>query len=69
MKIPDYFNKPSSHKTTVFNTMTLTGVSLMWGIMLNLISPWWSILCVLTILVGYGSEIEARKIDKDNLSL
>jgi len=49
--------------------MTLTGVSLMWGIMLNLISPWWSILCVLTILVGYGSEIEARKIDKDNLSL
>ena len=36
MKIPEYLNKESSHKTLGVNTMSLLGLSLVWGHMLNL---------------------------------
>ena len=60
MKMPN-FNQESSHKTNIFNTLTLTGLSVLWGVMLNLISPWWLIAAVLLLLSGYGTEIEPRK--------
>ena len=60
MKLPEYFNRESSHVTNVLNTMTLTGISLLWGIMLGLISPWWNIAVVLTLAAGYGSEVRKR---------
>lgn len=66
MKMPD-FNKESSHKTNIFNTLTLTGLSVLWGCMLQLISPWWLIAAILLLLAGYGNEIEPRK--KNTLSL
>ena len=66
MKMPD-FNKESSHKTNIFNTLTLSGLSVLWGVMLNLISPWWLIASILLLLAGYGNEIEPRK--KNTLSL
>ena len=59
MKLPENFqNAPSAGK---FNTFTFVGLSLIWGHMLNLISPWWLPLTVLTIVVSYGSEVNARK--------
>lgn len=61
MKLPEYMTRESSHSTPGVNTMSLTGLSLLWAVMLNYISPWWLILSVLTILSGYGSEISKRK--------
>ena len=58
--MPDYLNRESSHVTGSINTLTLTGLSLMWGTMLGLISPWWNIATVLILLAGYGNEIRKR---------
>lgn len=70
MKLPDnVLNKESTHKTNSLNTMTLTGLSLMWGVMLQLINPWWSIGVVLCLLAGYGNEISERKKTTNTLSL
>lgn len=70
MKISDnVLNKESTHKTNSLNTMTLTGLSLMWGVMLNLISPYWTIGVVLCLLAGYGNEISERKKTTTSLSL
>ena len=60
MRIPN-INQESSHKTNVLNTLTLTGLSVLWGVMLGLISPWWMIVSVLCLFAGYGSEISKRK--------
>ena len=70
MKLPDnVLNKESSHKTNSLNTMTLTGLSLMWMTALGLISPWWNIGTVLCLLAGYGNEISERKKNTNTLSL
>ena len=39
-----------------FNTMTLAGVSLLWGQMLGYLHPYFTPLTILCILIGYGSE-------------
>jgi len=54
-------NKESSHKTGVLNTLTLSGLSLFWAIVLGYASPWWWLLAVPLLLGGYGNEIEPRK--------
>ena len=61
MKIPDYLNKESSHVTGSVNTMTLTGISLLWMTGLGLINPYWNIATVLCLMAGYGSEIRKRE--------
>ena len=61
MKLPEYLKQESTHTTPTMNTMSLLGISLLWGVMLNLISPWWMIASVLTIMAGYGSEIRKRE--------
>lgn len=40
------------------NTMSLTGISLLWGVMLGLISPWFSLLSAFCIAIGFGSEVK-----------
>lgn len=60
MKIPEYLNKESSHTTLGVNTMSLVGISLVWGHMLNLISLWFLPLTLLTLLAGFGNEIRKR---------
>jgi|TARA_R110002073_G_scaffold40387_1_gene114444 hypothetical protein len=40
------------------NTMSLTGLSLLWGVMLGLISPWFSLLSAFCIAIGFGSEVK-----------
>ena len=67
MKLPESLNRESSHKVDALNTLTLIGISVLWGVMLDLISPWWMILSSLFLLSGYGSEIERRKEDKINV--
>ena len=63
MKIPDYMkdmNKESSHKTMGVNTMSLAGLSLLWGHMLSYVS-WWALpLTVLLLIAGFGNEIRKR---------
>ena len=59
MKIPEAW-KDKHYITTGINTISLTGLSLLWAVMLDLISPWWLILSVVTILSGYGNEIKER---------
>ena len=44
-------------KAGPFNTCTLTGLSLVWGVMLGLINPYWSILGGLLLMSGFGSEL------------
>lgn len=68
MKMPD-MNKQSTHKTHSLNTLTLTGLSLLWGTMLQMISPWWMILGGLLLLAGYGNEISERKKQIESLSI
>ena len=41
--------------------MTLTGVSLLWGQMLGLINPYFTVLTVFCLLVGMGQEIKFKK--------
>ena len=60
MKIPEQWKAESTHKTNPLNTMALIGVSLMWGHMLELISPWFIPLTVLTLIAAYGSELNKR---------
>jgi hypothetical protein len=68
MKMPD-MNKQSSHKTHSLNTLTLTGISLLWGTMLGLINPWFNVLTVLLLLAGYGNEITERKKEIESLKI
>lgn len=60
MKLPEYLNKESSHKTLGVNTMSLIGLSLVWGHMLDLISLWFLPLTLICILAGFGNEIRKR---------
>jgi len=55
--------------TKGLNTFSLLGLSLVWGHMLNLISLWFLPLTILSILVGYGSEINNKDAFKNNLDL
>jgi hypothetical protein len=47
----------SEEKTRYINTMSITGISLLWGQMLGMLNPWFTPLTVLCIIVGYGSEL------------
>jgi len=60
MKLPEYLNKESTHVTPGVNTMSLIGLSLLWGHMLNTISLWFLPLTILTLLAGFGNEIRKR---------
>ncbi len=60
MKVNEYLNKESSHVTLGVNTMSLIGLSLIWGHMLDLISLWFLPLTILTLLAGFGNEIRKR---------
>ena len=60
MKIPEYMSKESSHTTLGVNTMSLIGLSLVWGHMLQLINLWFLPLTILTLLAGFGNEIRKR---------
>jgi hypothetical protein len=60
MKIPESWTKESTHKTMGVNTMSLLGLSLMWGHMLELISLWFLPLTILSILAGFGNEVRKR---------
>jgi len=46
--------------TLGLNTMTFTGVSLLWGQMLGLISVWFTPLTIITLLIAYGSEVNNK---------
>ena len=59
MRIPESW-KDKHYITTGVNTISLTGLSLLWAVMLDLISPWWLIASIVTILSGYGNEIKER---------
>jgi len=63
MKLPEYLNKESTHVTLGVNTMSLLGLSLTWGHMLEMISLWFLPLTVLSLLAGFGSEIRKRNAD------
>tara|TARA_R110000796_G_scaffold66204_10_gene152485 strand:- start:2168 stop:2341 length:174 start_codon:yes stop_codon:yes gene_type:complete len=52
---------PTPKPIQAFNTMTLTGLSLLWGQMLGMINPWFTPLTILCILIGFGSEHSAKK--------
>jgi len=41
--------------------MTMTGISLLWGQMLGLLNPWFTVLTVFCLLIGMGNEIILRK--------
>ena len=62
MKIPDSWKHESSHKVTSLNTLSLIGISLLWGHMLGLISLWFLPLTIISLLAAYGSEINKRQI-------
>ncbi len=52
---------PIEKHSTGLNTMTLTGLSLLWGLMLGLINPWFTILTVFCLLIGMGQEMQFKK--------
>ena len=56
--ISDYQN---NRVTGVFNVFSLTTGSLVWGLMLGLISIWFLPLALLTLAIGFGSEINKEK--------
>jgi len=43
------------------NVFSLTTISMVWGHMLGLLSPWFLPLTFIMLLVGYGSEIQKEK--------
>lgn len=60
MKIPESWKAESSHVTWGVNTMSLVGLSLTWGHMLDMISLWFLPLTIITLLAGFGNEIRKR---------
>ena len=60
MKIPESWKAESSHHTLGVNTMSLIGLSLMWGHMLDMINIWFLPLTIITLLAGFGNEIRKR---------
>jgi hypothetical protein len=60
MRIPESWTKESTHATLGVNTMSLLGLSLLWGHMLDLISLWFLPLTILSIIAGFGNEIRKR---------
>ena len=67
MKLPDnYKNAPTAGK---LNTFLFIGTSLLWGHMLDLISPWFLPLTVFCFIVSYGSEVNENKKKKSDLVL
>ncbi len=54
---------PTKKIASGLNTMTMTGISLLWGQMLGLLNPWFTILTVFCLLVGMGNEVILRKED------
>lgn len=50
-----------NQKTRWINTMSIAGVSLLWGQMLGMLNPWFTPLTVLTLMIGYGSELQQPK--------
>ena len=60
MELPEAFTKESTHQTLGVNTMSLLGLSLVWGHMLDIISLWFLPLTIITTLAGFGNEIRKR---------
>ncbi len=60
MRLPESFKQQSPHMTNGVNTMSLLGLSLLWGHMLNLISIWFLPLTVISIVAGFGNEVRKR---------
>ena len=52
---------PTKNLSTGLNTMTMTGISLLWGQMLGMLNPWFTLLTVFCLLVGMGQEIVLKK--------
>ena len=50
-----------NQKTRYINTMSIAGVSLLWGQMLGMLNPWFTPLTVLTLMIVYGSELQQPK--------
>jgi len=46
------------------NTFTLVALSLMWAMFLGYISPWFTPLAVICIMISYGSEIPTKRNSK-----
>jgi len=63
MKLPT----ETKFTTSGINTFTLLGISLTWGHMLDWISLWLLPLTILSIAIGYGSEV--RQNNPDNIKL
>lgn len=55
--------------TKGLNTFSLLGLSLVWGHMLDMISLWFLPLTIISILVGYGSEINNKDSFKNKIEL
>lgn len=47
------------------NVFSLLAVSLTWGHMLGLIDLWFLPLTLLSVIIGYGSEINKEKLPKE----
>jgi len=60
MKLPENKITQTKYRSASLNTLTLTGLSLLWAVMLSLITPWWLIGSVLLLLAGYSNEISER---------
>jgi hypothetical protein len=54
---------PESQISTagIFNVFSLGAISLTWGHILGLISPWFIPLTILMYCVGYASEVKINK--------
>jgi len=60
-KIKDISDFQTNRLCGPLNVFSLTTVSLVWGHMLGLISPWFLPVTFCALLVGYGSEIQKEK--------
>ena len=60
MKIPEYM-KDKHYVTPGINTLSASGLLMLWAIIMGHISNWWLILTILMLFGGYGNEIRERK--------
>jgi|TARA_R110000765_G_scaffold390539_3_gene483270 hypothetical protein len=67
-KIKDISDFQTNRLCGPLNVFSLTTVSLVWGHMLGLISPWLLPVTFCMLLIGYGSEIQKEK-PKQNVTL
>lgn len=59
-------NEKRTHYTPGLNTLSVLGLMLVWSVINSVISAWWLVLAIPTMLLALGLELQDRKPSLQN---